>query len=329
MAELLEEAEELAVSILRRMESSEPLSVILPAARRLAEMLSGELEANWLFLESVGIEKAPASERPFPQAWRGAVRVFIRLHGAIDPTGDRARLLAGERTKVFGRSVMELERITQPLDPFSRPAGGVPTSHAIESWQTGMLVHMEAQRVVHRVRQEVHMYVTRARRRARELRAWLTLFGKDAPAVFEAGGHLLDELKHATASLAEPGKGPTAASQARTALLTMGRELYKGGKRHTSPLSGKTFEVKSEINMLHAHLDNLWERAPEDRRPLLVAAHDQVETAYDLGSRAKNPAAVTYEQAEQAVRSTFAVAWAVCFGGGFPLPAATTAEPKS
>jgi hypothetical protein len=100
----------------------------------------------------------------------------------------------------------------------------------------------------------------------------------------------------------------------------MGRELYRGGDQHTSPLTGKTYEVKMEINSLHAYLDELWERAPEDRKTSLVAAHDEVDTAYELGSRAKNPFAVTQEQAEQAVRSTFAVAHAITFAGGFPLP---------
>jgi hypothetical protein len=75
-----------------------------------------------------------------------------------------------------------------------------------------------------------------------------------------------------------------------------------------------------EINKLHAYLDQLWERAPDDRKPSLVAAHADVDIAYDLGSRAKNPFAITHDQAGQAVRSTFAVAHAITFAGGFPPP---------
>ena len=63
MADPLEEEDELAASILGRLETSEPLSGILPAARRLAEMLHDGLEADWLLLESVGIEEVSAARQ--------------------------------------------------------------------------------------------------------------------------------------------------------------------------------------------------------------------------------------------------------------------------
>ena len=327
MAEPLQEEEELAASILGRLESSESLSGILPAARRLAEMLNDGVEADWLLLESVGIEVVPAADRPFPEAWSEALEKFIRLHAVIDAMAGAGApaLMPSGRTKVASRSIMELERMSKPFDPLAGNVG-LPTTHSIDTWQRATLIYLEAQRVVHRVRQEVHGYVTRARKRARQLRNWLTLFGRDAPAVFAAGGPLLDELRNAAASLREPGKAATAAIEARTALLTMGRELYKGPDQHTSPITGETFAAKMEINKLQAYLDQLWERAPEDRKPLLVAAHDEVDTAYELGSRAKNPFALTTEQAEHAVRSTFAVAHAITFAGGFPPPTPSASQ---
>ena len=43
-----------------------------------------------------------------------------------------------------------------------------------------------------------------------------------------------------------------------------------------------------------------------------------VDDAYDLGSKAKNPFAITAEEAEVAVRHVYAIARAICFSGGFP-----------
>jgi hypothetical protein len=43
-----------------------------------------------------------------------------------------------------------------------------------------------------------------------------------------------------------------------------------------------------------------------------------VDEAYDLGSKAKNPFAITSEEAEVAVRNVYTIARAICFAGGFP-----------
>ncbi len=318
VAEPLEEEEELAVAILRRIEAGEPLSAVLPAARRLAQMMGDDVEVGWLPLESFGIGSVPESAKPPEPAWTGAGRKFLRLHAVVDAEADPKTLPKAKMTHIANRPVKVLEQITPPRDPFS--GGATLTKYGIDAWKTGTILYSESRRVVDRVRQEVHMYATDARQLARRMRRWLEIFGKDAPTVFVAGGPLLRELRNAAESLAQPGKGPTAASQARTALLTMGRELYHGSDQRTSPLTGETYKVRMEINKLHACLDQLWQNAPEDRKPSLAAAHSDVDIVYELGSRAKNPFAVTHEQAEQTVKSTFAVAHAITFAGGFPLP---------
>jgi hypothetical protein len=195
MAEPFEEEEELAAAILRRIESGETLSAILPTARRLAQMMGDDTELGWLLLESFGMDAVPESAKPPEPAWSSAARKFIRLHAVVDPEVDPKTLPKAQKTQVANRSLMMLEAITPPRDPFS--GGATPTNHGVDAWLTGTILYSEAQRVVDRVRQEVHIYVTDSRQLARRMRRWLEFFGKDAPTVFAAGGPLLTELRNA------------------------------------------------------------------------------------------------------------------------------------
>jgi hypothetical protein len=205
LAEALEEEEDLAAAILRRIESGEPLSAVLPPARRLAQMMGDEVGVGWLLLESFGLDSVPESAKPPEPSWTSAGRKFIRLHGVVDAEANVKTLRGAGKTHVASRSVMMLEQITPPLDPFR--GGATPTKHGIDAWVTGTVMYSEARRVVDRVRQEVHLYATDARKLARRMRGWLQLFGKDAPVVFAAGGPLLAELRNAAESLAQPGQG--------------------------------------------------------------------------------------------------------------------------
>ncbi len=187
-------------------------------------------------------------------------------------------------------------------------------------WLSMQRAYAENRRVLNLVRQEVHRYLAGAANRAREQHNWLTLLGVDAPQVFAAGGYVLAELRNAVSSLLAPGLASTAALQARTALMTIGRSLYKGPSLHTSPITGKTHEVKGEKNMLLALIDDLWEATKDkDRRTLLEQARVDAQEAYDDGSRAKNPLAISHQQAIKVVEQTYLVAKAICFAGGFPL----------
>ena len=105
--------------------------------------------------------------------------------------------------------------------------------------------------------------------------------------------------------------------QARTALLTLGRELHSGGTDHVSPITSKKYVLNTEKNKLLGVLDDLWSRSPTDRKALIEQALAVVDEAYELGSKAKNPFAITHAEAETAVRDVYTVAHAICFAGGF------------
>lgn len=53
---------------------------------------------------------------------------------------------------------------------------------------------------------------------------------------------------------------------------------------------------------------------------MIEAARGSIELAYDLGSKAKNPLAITSAEARSAVEAAYRVAHAICFCGGFPPP---------
>jgi hypothetical protein len=329
----LHEVEALATDILRRLESGEPLSSVLSGARRLAELTHDDVSAKWLLLESIGtngLAKVGPGEARAPQEIR-ALEMFFDLHSMMDMKAfdelSWQKLKRGEfppDTTVAARGIPDLERITPPLKIPSTPdAVGVDYKQRMKS----QVIHGEIQTILNRVRQTVHQYVAKVARQTRDTLRIVDRLGPDAPAVFQVAGTLLDELRNAVESLDRPGMASTAAQQARTTLLTLGRRLYTGPNHHVSPIDGTAHQVQNEINRLHAYIDQLWERADQERRVLLRDAHKHVDLAYELGSRAKNPAAITQAQAEEAVMSAYRVAQAISLSAGFPVPASALSAP--
>jgi hypothetical protein len=316
----LKEADDLALGVAHRLETGELVSSVALAARRLAEMRGDVIHATWLEAEISGLD---APKRP-PEGWspeqQEGHRIFFRnrLASWVESLEELTSYLKrGEPLPKGNRglyaSLAELEIVAS----HKAEAGDMTTSEQANLQIQHLVTIGEARRIVALVRQRMHQWASATRTRVHTERFRTELLGPDAMTVFSAGGHLLAELSNAIDNL-RPGMQATAAMQARTALLTLGRELYAGKTVHKSPISGVVHEVKGEKNALFAFLEDLWSRAGADRRPMIEKAIAVVDEAYDLGSKAKNPFAITYEEAETAVREVHAIAHAICFSGGFP-----------
>jgi hypothetical protein len=285
--------------------------------------------AAWLRLEAAGLEtdQRTAEERDADE--RTGALVFASLRRAqeiADFDVDRVIAEAGKRASkefptrgaVMYQSLSELENKTVPLElaGSSRQDRGMVTA-----WAALKLQFDESRRILNLVRQTLHRLILERHERVRADRALIEGFGPDALVVFAAGGETLAELRAAAVGAYRSASASSIGQQSRTAVMALGRELYTGSSgSHTSPITGKVFEVRQEMNKLHVVLDDLWERAP-GRRKMLEDAHAAAEVAYDLGSKAKNPTAITHEEAIECMESAFRVAHAICFAGGFPTAA--------
>jgi hypothetical protein len=84
-------------------------------------------------------------------------------------------------------------------------------------------------------------------------------------------------------------------------------------------VDSKPYRGNGEMNKLRAYIDDLWIAAPVERQRSLAKARGMgVADAWELGSKGKNPAALTFEEAQRAVVATYVVAHALCFSSGFP-----------
>lgn len=328
----LYDAQQLALEVIRRLESDEALSRILAAARRLAETWGQRDAAFWLYLESVGLQTGKRDWSEMDEDEREGWRRFMRGRQTVDVNAVASSLSGSmpkkwaERDHVMSTSIAEIERI-------SRPAALTPPVYdegVARHWAMGELIHGEGQRVLEVVRTNVHRFATALDRLIGEQRLLLEMFGPDCFTVFQAGGPLLDQLKNTPKTLQQAG-AYLAAQEARTTVLRMNKDLYKGERMHTSPLDHKTRDTSlASLSRLRAFLDNLWTAATDEKRKDLIRrAMDEVEEAYDLGSKAKDPTRITYGEAVRAMQLTFNVARTIMLCGGFPLPIdAAATEPK-
>lgn len=318
------DADALASTLIARLEAQEPLSNVLAGARRFAQLERLDAEAAWLHFEAVGVFDYPRRGAAFTPADRAGLVEYARLHASMDVdqvTADNLEELllergGPERSKLANLTVAELERWTPPPDV---PEAMKEDRQIVEQWMRTKLFDKQVPSMLERIRHEVHRFLSEGQQQLRQRIRRLEVLGPEAEVVLDAGGALLDELRNAVTSLDSPSGLATAATQARTAILTMGRELYRGPKTHTSPISKQTFEIKNEKYMLRAYVDTLWERAPSDRRLLLEAAQAQIEEAYEIGSRAKNPFVISRDEAVRAVTSAYGAARAIALSNGFPL----------
>jgi hypothetical protein len=320
----LTEADELALAVVQRLEANELLSTVALAAHRLAEMRRDVVNATWLEAEISGLSGPTRPPGGWSEEHLKGQRIFFRLRSAS--LVDSLEELAGyvKRREPVPKSGHGLYAPLAGLELVAsrETEASVATSATKNSEEADLVLQRlqtisEAQRILVLVRQYMHQWAGSTRARMHSERHLSEMLGPDAVTVFSAGGTLLDELSKAVDNL-RPGMQATAAIQSRTALLTLGRELYKGDRVHTSPITGEVHQVNSEKHALFAFLDDLWTQVGPDRKLMIEKAIAVVDAAHDLGSKAKNPTAITSEEAEVAVRHVYAIARAICFAGWFP-----------
>lgn len=322
----LHEGEQLAFEVITRLESGEPLSRVLPQARRLADTYGQKDAAFWLYMESVGSQTARRDWSTMSEDEREGFRRFMRGRQTINVAkvaktlGPYMPKVPEARDHIASTSIAELERMERP----AKLVGPVYDEGAARLWATAELTYGETQRVLEVVRTNVHRFATAMHQLLRGLRMQLELFGPDSFTVLQAGGPLLVELAGCAETLQRSGAS-IAAQQARTTILRIGRELYAGPAEHISPIdTSKHDTTKGEMNKTRAFLDDLWMRTVDPRRKdLLRTAMNEVEEAYELGSKGKDPTAITYAEALRAIQLTFNVAKTIMLCGGFPIAAAT------
>jgi hypothetical protein len=314
MDDQLAEADALALEIMKRLEGGEPLSTVALAALRLADSQDDVVHRTWIAAEITGIGES-RREQKWTKEQEAGLEIFLRTRMARLP--ETFKELAGHVRKgtvppMGDRGLYASLRALENLNPPTPPV----TGSDIDLYMQAVSAVSEAERILVLIRKDLHGWASTTRARVHSRRVRTELLGPDAPAVFAAGGSLLDELSKAVDSLGRPGLHATAAMQARTALMTLGRELHDGAAEHESPITGKKFVLNTEKRKLRALLDNLWTRAPE-RRVLIEKANAAVEEAYVIGSKAKDPFTITHVEAETAVKDVYTVAHAICFAGGF------------
>lgn len=297
---------ELATTALKRLEAGDGLSAVLPSVHRLAREM-GDLEvARWTTMEIEGFRSGIRPRSELQEAEVAGVRRFLRMRSVPeierDPSGESRDAMA-PRKQLLSHSIGELETIAS----IAGTAGSLRDLMALQ----------ETRRVLDTIRLETLTWVAGARNRVQADRAAIELLGPDALLTFEAGGAILEDLRRAVTSLRSGSVG-NAALLARNSLIAMG-QLYRGPEEYTSA-DGRPHRATGERNPLHALVEELSARVvDEERKRLLLAAHDAIDRAYKLGSKAKEPSAVTHAEATEAVTLTFRVAQAIALAAGFPL----------
>lgn len=155
----------LAESTLKRLESAERLSEILPQIRLLAEMNGDSIHVAWLDCEIYGLVNVPFAPIPLEkQDDKQGGLLFTQLHkmpeiGTMDyanVTHDAFKkdsLL--EHNVVTPRSILELEDIK-----YEEPRVPPHTRDQVLLEFRTRIWAQEAQRVVYRVRSHAHQYVS-------------------------------------------------------------------------------------------------------------------------------------------------------------------------
>lgn len=332
----LRRREELAEAVMGRLDAGEALAAILPAARRMARVAGREADEVWLEAEVLGFSDYLQAHPPPADDDKTTLgmRKFLTLRSQPDLRNYTAKQMRQDvesgkgpaRTSSVSAPIGQLERMSRPAAIGSMT---FTSTAQLDSAVTATTAFAETRRILDRERAAVYELACSIAEEALSARHLVELLGEDAPVVLAAGGEILAELRHAIESLEQPGMAATAASQARTALLTMGRELHPENQVHTSPLTGKAFQTSQEVNKLHAHIDQAWDRADDFGKEALEGQHANVERAYELGSRAKTPNAITHSHAQEAVILTYQIAEALCFAGSFSRPGQHSAKPST
>ncbi len=298
MNDQLTEADELALAVVQRLEANELLSIVALAAHRLAEMRHDVINATWLEAEISGLSGPTRPAGGWSNEHLKGHRIFFRLRSASRVESLDELLGYVKRGEPLPKgehglyaALAGLELVASREVEASSATSATKSSQEADLLIQRLMTISEAQRILVLVRQRMHQWASLTRARVHSERRLSQMLGPDAVTVFSAGASLLDELSKAVDNL-RPGMQATAAIQARTALLTLGRELYAGGSEHKSPITGEVHEVKGEKNALFAFLDDLWSQAGPDRRSMIERAIGLVDEAHDLGSKAKNPFAI-------------------------------------
>lgn len=298
----------------------------------MAETWGQPAAAFWLYMEEVGAQTARMPYSDMSEDHRRGWRRFMGIRESIDVEAvaktlrPELRKKWDERDHIVTVSVAELERAERPA-PLAPP---VYDEDLARGWAMAELSYREGRRVLDLVHTEVHRFATSLHGLIRANALKISIFGPDVFVVFQAGGAILAELDSAPETLRREGPY-LAAQQARTTILRMNKELYTGPRMHTSPIDGKTRDTSlAALSRLRAFLDGLWSVASDPKRKeLILTAMAEVEEAYELGSKAKDPTAITYEEAIRAMKLTFSVARTIMLCGGFPIPSAVTDTPPA
>ena len=319
-------ASELASSLLKRLESTEPLNPILPGARRLAQLVNREVERIWLTWEITGLNPqmtaGTATERLAYEIWEplhtmpNAIELSSMLINQPPKSMAEYSGLKARTTPVLAAGPMrnlESEAASVPM-----PGAG-PRAIARQSLNDSISQAL-IREVVQRVQNRVHQFVSTVSIELMRMHSLTTILGLDAITVFAAGGELLNNLMNAVEDLGWPGKEGSVCLSARSQLEVIGLELYSGdGAKYVSPIDQKVYNpTQSESHRLHAFLDSLYEKnLDEQRRADIVDAKHAISRVRKSGSRAKTTL-MTHQEAESSVRDAYQVAHAICFAGGFP-----------
>lgn len=320
MEDTLSKQANLAAAVVDLLERGDGLAKIVLKARRLAEMLGDQAKVVWLSLEAAGLDGIGSKPQGgWSEEQVVGIEIFLRTRAYAQPASLdellNVRTVASRRDRrhIATVGIATLEASAEP----ERPKSPV-SEESLQAYAVALHATAERRRILELIRAAMHAWATAVVASTDSQLRLIRRFGKDSVVVFAAGGRILADLKNASEHLDRPSGVATAALLARNALLEMGRTLYSGPKEHVSPVDGKTYLVRQEKNQLHAYLDQLWSGASADKRQAIDESREALEEAYELGSKAKNPSAITNDEAERAVVLTYNVARTICFLGGFP-----------
>lgn len=319
-----------AEAVLRRLDSGEKLSAVLPQAKAVTDD-RGDSRAHsfWLQFEIYGLADVPLAKPPFsdPDQEAGA-RLFCELHSLEDTvqralsgrTSGEGESWANRRDKVDVNSVAELERSAdhwrENRDEFMLMASA-PTSdrtgriREVGDWA---LQARERERIVRDVRSYLYDHMSRIRRWAVVEVENVALLGPDYRIVLESLDALRTDVRGEFAVALEnlnssnPANWSACALVCRNVVMALGRTLWTArASSYESMLAGKDLTLKGEkeVNRLSAFIDHHWRSANKQAKQRLAELDVLARSVYERGSKGKQQGKVRHEEAQKLVVDTF------------------------
>lgn len=309
-----------ASSVVSRLNSTEPLSRILPGARELASASSRTVDVFWLDFEIYGAGKVPGQSNPLrtPDERAGFMK-FWALHESDDITkitvdevltaamgGTRPDLPRGY---LIPQSISDLERILANYKP-------LPDDYIRQNVDDAFrlnLAHSNQEQVIPRVRAAVHQLASEVLTWAEDEKENQELLGRDYHLVLShlsaLDTHAGNELRSALSNLhsQNPADWSASALICRNVIIKLGDTLFvSSADSYQAEMSARTLTLKgqTEKNRLLAFIDTNWKSAATDvEKAQLSRAAELAIRVYELGSSGKRP--VRFADAQQVVVDTF------------------------